>query len=54
MYGWICKRHSMDSRIRRFIEAPWAGGAVLLLSNETPGYFLGKSVSCAFKDCGVA
>lgn len=31
MYGWIRKRHSMDSGFHRFFETPWAGGAVLLL-----------------------
>lgn len=31
MYRWVRSRHQMGLRGRSFIEAPWAGGAVLLV-----------------------
>lgn len=31
MYRWARKRYAFDERWRSFVEAPWAGGAVLLL-----------------------
>lgn len=31
MYRWVRSRHQMGLRGRSFIEAPWAGGAVLLI-----------------------
>lgn len=31
MYRWVRSRHQMGLRGRSFLEAPWAGGAVLLL-----------------------
>lgn len=31
MYRWVRSRHQMGLRGRNFLEAPWAGGAVLLL-----------------------
>ena len=30
MYGWVHMRYAMASRRRGFMEAPWAGGVVLL------------------------
>lgn len=30
MYRWVRARHLIGVRGRRFIEAPWAGGVVLL------------------------
>ena len=31
MYRWVRKRYEFDERWRRFVEAPWAGGVVLLV-----------------------
>lgn len=31
MYGWVHMRYAMASRRRGFMEAPWAGGVVLLV-----------------------
>lgn len=30
-YGWVRRRHQLGLRGRRFMEAPWAGGVVLLV-----------------------
>ena len=30
MYRWVRQRHMMGLRGRNFLEAPWAGGVVLL------------------------
>lgn len=30
MYGWVHMRYAMNTRRRGFMEAPWAGGVVLL------------------------
>lgn len=31
MYGWVRERHTINMKGRRLLEAPWAGGAVLLV-----------------------
>ena len=31
MYRWVRQRHMMGLRGRNFLEAPWAGGVVLLV-----------------------
>lgn len=31
MYRWVRKHYEFDERWRRFVEAPWAGGVVLLV-----------------------
>ena len=30
MYGWVRNSHKLSLRSRGFMEAPWAGGVVLL------------------------
>ena len=49
-FRWVRRRHLMSLRGQLFLEAPWAGGAVLLVCVVAAMLLTGREMSATLKE----